>query len=86
MFQYIHLIYVPASRVRFTHYQGTAFPSFTFHFSYYCNIHKTVTKQSNIIVKQYYCINKRLKKLNIVTKKQLCRTNVIVEQYYCIKK
>ena len=62
MFQYIDLIYVPASRVRFTHYQGIAFTSFTFHFSYYCNIHKTVTIQSNIIVKQYYCINKRLKK------------------------
>ena len=32
-----------------------------FIFTKYSNIHKTVTKQSNIIIKQYYCMKKRLK-------------------------
>ena len=43
-----------------THYQGTAF-RLKFQFLLNCVIHETVTKQSNIIVKQYYCIKKLLK-------------------------
>ena len=38
-----------------------------------------MTKQSNIIIKQYYCIKKRLKKLTIVKKKQFSRTNVFIQ-------
>ena len=38
-----------------------------------------MTKQLNIIIKQYYCIKKRLKKLTIVKKKQFSRTNVFIQ-------
>ena len=47
-----------------THYQGTVFKSFIFYFYWYCNIHKTMTKQSNAIIKQYFCRKKRLLKRN----------------------
>ena len=38
-----------------------------------------MTKQSNIIIKQYYCIKERLKKLTIVKKKQFSRTNAFIQ-------
>ena len=53
------LINFPKFQCNYSHYQGTVFTS-KFHFYQYFNIHKIVTKANNII-KQYYCLKKRLK-------------------------
>ena len=62
-----------------TRYQGTSLKSFTFHIYQYCNIHKTVSEQLDVIIKQYYCIEKRLKNLLLSKRNNLTELMLLLK-------